>query len=199
MKKKLAIDIDGVLAHPRVFIQAMSRVIGIKIKYEDFHDHRIDKVYNKSVEEITIAHERIDEFFSFADSPVKHGSKTALKKLSDKFEIIILTGRQERYQKVTIDWIKKHFGDYEIIFASATNAPYSNESSTSKVDICNKLKIDFIIEDNPYEIEEILKTKTKPVCLAWQVNKKYQNSDKVFRGNWQQVSNYLMDQAQSVA
>ena len=194
-RKKLAIDIDGVLAHPGKFIDAMSEVIGIKVEYKNFHDHRIDKVFDKSVDEITLAHEQIDNFFSFENSHTKYGSKVALRELSKYFEIIILTGRQERYQKATHNWIKKHYGNYEIIFASATNAPYSNESQTSKVDICNKLKIDYIIEDNPYEIEEVLKTGTTPVCLAWTVNKVYDGSSRVFRGNWSEVTSYLVERS----
>lgn len=194
-RKKLAIDIDGVLAHPKKFIEAMSSVIGIEVKYEKFHDHRIDKVYGKSVEEISLAHQQIDEIFSFEDSAPKYGSKSAIKKLSEKFEITILTGRQERYQQATINWIKKHYGDYKIVFASATNAPYANEDQTSKVEYCNKNKVDYIIEDNPYEIKEILKTKTIPVCLGWSVNTEFIDDPKVFRGNWKEVTEYLQDRS----
>jgi uncharacterized HAD superfamily protein len=192
--KKLAIDIDGVLAHPGKFIQAMCEIIGIEVAYEDFHDHRIDKVFGKSVEEITIAHEKIDTIFSFEDSAPRYGSKKALKRLAQKFEIIILTGRQGRYQEQTDRWIKKHFGRQQIIHASATNAPYANEKDTTKLDICRKLKIDYILEDNPYEINEILKTKTVPVCLAWSVNTEFINHPRIFRGNWREVTEYLLRQ-----
>jgi len=192
--KKLAVDIDGVLAHPGKFILAMNQVIGVDVKYKNFFDHRIDKVYNKSVEEITLAHQEIDSFFSFEDSAPRYGSKKALKRLSKQFEIIILTGRQARYKQQTDNWIKRHFGDYSIIHASATNAPYASERDLSKVDYCNKNNIDYIIEDNPYEIHEILRTRTIPVCLAWSVNREFINHNKVFRGNWQQVANYLLGQ-----
>lgn len=152
----------------------------------------MDVVFGVSPEEITNAHVEMDSFFSLMDCRPNPGSQKSIQELKKYFEIVMLTARDKRYQKVTKQWISKYFGEQKIIFGSGTNLIYSLDKNETKISFCKKLKIDFMIEDNPYEIEELLKTKTEPICYGWEANVKYQNDPRVFRGDWAQITNYLL-------
>ena len=45
------------------------------------------------------------------------------------------------------------------------------------------------------EIREMLKTKTVPVCLGWTENTEFKNDPNIFRGDWEEVTDYLISRA----
>lgn len=187
---KIGIDIDGVLTNYENFI----RVYGTKFNYEeniemknlDFSKYDEQETYNWTNEQYEKFWNQYLEWYA-TKYPAREYSSEILKILKNRGnQIIIITARnneglpKERHQEMkqlVKQWLKENDIIYDkLIF-----------SESSKLKICMEEKIDVMIDDSPYVLEE-LKNDIQTVCFDASYNK---NIETVRVYEWYQLLQIL--------
>lgn len=170
---RIGIDIDGVLTNYENFI----RVYGTKFNYEeniemknlDFSKYDEQETYNWTNEQYEKFWNQYLEWYA-TKYPAREYSSEILKTLKNRGnEIIIITARnneglpKKKHQEMKVlvkQWLKENDIIYDkLIF-----------SESSKRKICIEEKIDVMVDDSPYVLEE-LKNDIKTVCFDASYNK----------------------------
>lgn len=192
-KPILLIDCDGVLADLSDLFKSLNRVFRTNHKFENCNKYHLHQIWNVSPEEMDKAFDEIESFFSFEDSlPVKF-SQEAIDLLSNLFEIKVLTARRPAHEDLTKRWLKKYFGEIEVIFARSNSNRHGNKAKESKIDVCLKTNAYGLIEDNPHELEELAKAtpRTKAICIELPYNRHLRKQKNIFVGDWKKITEYL--------
>ncbi|KAK6131719.1 hypothetical protein DH2020_034516 [Rehmannia glutinosa] len=154
-KIMVAVDVDEVLGN---FVSALNQFIAdrysLNHSISEYHVYEFFKIWNCSRDEADI---RVHEFFKthyFKKGiyPIP-GAREALLKLSEIYNLSIVTSRQNAIKEHTIEWIEKHYPGLfqEIHFG---NHFALDGQSRPKSYICKSLGAKVLIDDNPrYAIE----------------------------------------------
>ncbi len=144
----IAIDVDDVLLEsgPAV-IADYNRRFGTRLPvgaYNSAHDRQA-----WGDVDITTAIQRVDDFVltaAFIEREPLREVADALAKLAERYELHVLTGRNEIVAKLTNDWLERYFPG---IFSSVS---FSNlfvpERRRSKGEMCVELGASFLIDDH---------------------------------------------------
>ncbi|KAL1547883.1 hypothetical protein AAHA92_16190 [Salvia divinorum] len=149
-KLMIAVDVDEVLGN---FVSTLNRFIGdrysLNLPLTDYHVHEYFKIWKCSRYE---ADHRVHEFFKTPYfkkeiNPIP-GAREALEKLSQTYNLSVVTSRQNAIKDHTIKWIEKHYPGLfqEIHFG---NHFALDGKSRPKSDICKSLGAKVLIDDNP--------------------------------------------------
>jgi uncharacterized HAD superfamily protein len=172
---KIAFDVDDILAE---FNQAWAifhnKNYGTNLAYEDFTDFDYTKFINIDREE---AAKRIFEFYStneFVNLKVVEGALDTVNKLNSKHELYVLTSRDVSIKDLTVDWVKRNFGDVfdEIYLTSQLTLAGFNHKVT-KGDFCLKYGIELLVEDAPMHAQEAVEKGIKVVLVEKPWNKSF--------------------------
>lgn len=146
-RKVVAIDIDDtLLEHFRVLMDWYNSRYGTHLTLTDYHS---DDVSAWGVRRGEDAIRRVHQFF---DSP-EHiaaepfpDAQRALAEIARNHDLVIVTARDTIQEEFTHTWLERHFsGLYREVHFTAT---YSLEGkSRSKLDVCQKIGVDYIIDD----------------------------------------------------
>jgi hypothetical protein len=142
----IGVDIDDVLGETNIaFDDFHNKKYGTNFKKEDHSTFDLALVWNLPTEEMV---KRLRAFFSdghhFNIEPVI-GAKKALKELSKKHEIKIITARMEDFKSQTLEWLNKHYGEITLEVHHANH--YYGLNNDTKSDICVKLGVEILIDD----------------------------------------------------
>lgn len=154
-KKKLGIDFDDVLidfvTHLTYF---HNEAYDTTLTKEQTITWNLHEVWNTTEEE---AMKRMNDFLLSEDHknviPME-GAKESLERLSEKFELIIITARDKSFSDEAFHLIEKHFGT---IFSSVHFLYDNGVKQSTKGVLAKSLDIDFFIDDsvtNVMSIEE---------------------------------------------
>jgi len=151
---KIGCDLDEVLAD---FLGALMRFHNDKyntqLKKADFKSYSFWEVWGGTKEQ-TI--EKVDNFFTtnyFKNMQTIYGARDGIDFLKKNHELAIITSRPQHIAEQTIDWIKKYYpNSFSGIFFSQSiirNIPErGGDSRKTKLDFCNELELDIMIEDS---------------------------------------------------
>ncbi|MCL5410964.1 MAG: hypothetical protein M1324_03895 [Patescibacteria group bacterium] len=142
----IGVDIDDVLGETNIaFDDFHNKKYGTNFKKEDHFTFNLDEVWDLPREEMV---KRLRAFFSEGHyiniSPVL-GSEKALRELSKKHEIKIITARMEDFKNQTLEWLNKHYGEITLEVHHANH--YYGLNNETKSDICVRLGVEMLIDD----------------------------------------------------
>jgi 5'(3')-deoxyribonucleotidase len=147
-KPVIAVDIDEVLSplHDLVFAHH-NEVYGTNFPLHDTGgSYFIDK-YTGEPYEVTM--EKLKKFIdteAFQNLEPLDGAVEAIKKVASKYDIIVITSRQDFYFEITHKWLEQHFPQ---TFKSVHFTEYgAADVKISKSDLCLKLGARYLIDDN---------------------------------------------------
>jgi len=148
-KPILAFDFDDVLVDvTRGFLSFYKNKQGLEADYENIETDLSPLLRINEEEELKLW----DRFFESEEylsiTPTTEQLET-LAKIKQRFDLIIVTNRVERFRESAIKWIEKHLPDYFSKVVFATDFP---EDRQSKGSICAELKATFLIDDEPKNI-----------------------------------------------
>lgn len=147
-KPVIAVDIDDVLFP---FVDGIAayhnNLKGTNLTVDDFFSYNFVEVWGGEVDET----ERIVESFLGMDQlhlqPV-HGAKEALARLSQDFEVVLVTARNQLFESATSAWLQHHLPELfsQVIFAGNHHdgRPYRPKGV-----ICEELGARLLIDDHP--------------------------------------------------
>lgn len=124
----------------------------------------------------------------YSNVEIKRNVSEVLRRLRNKGnEIYIITSRSNDFVptlkdvfEVTKDWLSRHNIDVDVIVAAA----YGED----KAEVCKKLGIDLMIDDNPYNYKKITSLGIK--CLLYDDREKYELKND-YVTNWLEVEKYI--------
>lgn len=155
-KPIIAIDIDDVIAaNAPAFIEFSNQKFGTNLRTEDYHEHWIE-LWNVDLAEVKRRADLYHEVGHVSTYGVISGAKEALGRLRERFRLVLITSRRKSVEKITKEWIDKHFqGLFEdIVFAGFfdKNLDVSTLKLT-KADIAKGLNAKYLIDDQLKHIE----------------------------------------------
>lgn len=146
-KNSIAVDLDDVLAsHAEAFVQFSNDYYNTNLTVNDYNDHWAE-IWNASIDE---AEKRSSEFHSpdiAASYKVKFNSLTSLSKLSNYYNLYVVTARRQVLLDATNKWIEENFSG---VFSGVHFVPIWEPNNTvTKADICRKIGATYLIDDLP--------------------------------------------------
>ena len=188
---KIGIDLDDVTVN---FVELMVEYYNKKnktnLKKHDHKTYQLWEVWNCTREESIII---VDEFQNSevyeTIQPIEN-SIESINTLSKTNEIYFITSRKKEFQQQTEKWIKKYFPTthVKIIHTGDFHKPNGN----TKAEVCQQLKIDFMIEDNEKYAQEIADKGINLLLFDQPWNQKLKDTKKIRRvKNWKQILEIL--------
>ncbi len=154
MKKTIAVDIDDVLAaNAESFAAFSNKRWGTNLKPDDYSEHwaemwNIDIKHAQRRREVIIK-EKLFTSYRFFDE-----AKIILKRLKERYKLVIVSSRSLEIQKETLDWLETEFKGIfsEIHFAKIWDDPNLNvlkKLELTKTEICREIGADYLVDDQP--------------------------------------------------
>lgn len=153
MKKVIAVDLDDVLASSaQNFVEYSNKRWGTRLTVEDYDEHwgemwGIDHRQTK---------QRADHIYrSKIQADIKHfdDAQLVLKKLTDKYKLVITTSRHRLVQKITEEWLDTYFkGVFDNVhFAGIWDQGHDADVAINltKAELCRKVGATYLIDDHP--------------------------------------------------
>lgn len=192
-KPTIAVDIDEVLVpHSEHLINWYNQEYGTNLGLEDNHSPDPEVWGVKTKEE---AIKRVQRYFShprWTEAQPLDESVAALRKLDQKYNLIVVTSRDTILEKVTRNWINQHFK--EIFKAAHFVAEYNLEGkSRSKAAVCLSVGADYLIDDRLDIVKEASRVEISCILFGdypWNQAEKLP-SGVVRVKNWQEVLEYF--------
>jgi len=120
------------------------------------------------------------------------GSQEAINEIAKDHDLVIITSRQHDIKNHTIDWIQQHFP--ETFFGIHFGNHYGlSGQKKSKLEMCDMLNIDMLIEDSADYANECANSNRKVLLFdtPWNRNIKL-NSGNIYRINsWYEVLDHI--------
>ena len=187
MNKILGIDIDDCACNTLEMDLACGLYYA-KLKNIELPDNAWECKNYYVPEEFKFSKEAEDEFFvqekQFIMQHTAMYPKVFVKEVIDKlkqkgFKINFITSRlnyfwNDNSHKHAVKWLKKHKIKFDKVYANLDN----------KLEVCKKLNIDFMIEDNLNFVKKLNDNNIKTILIKTDYNKEYSNENNVFVHNW---------------
>ncbi|MCK5085105.1 hypothetical protein KAK05_00155 [Candidatus Parcubacteria bacterium] len=184
----IGIDLDEVLADfSKNFIAFYSDTNKTSYKMDEMYSYDLSEVWKETPEKIKRS------IYDFYDSqyfenirPIS-GSIEGVDILSQKYELQIITSRQNDIKEKTENWIEKYFPN-KFSQITLTNHFAINGASTKKSKICLNENIDIMIEDAIKHALDCTSCCIKVLLLDYPWNRSIESSKKITRvRSWNEI------------
>ena len=176
---RIGIDIDDTITDTSKIINEYSRKIG-----------KSNMIGN--IDFVNLKNESLDDYKSFLkkyidevldNCPIKDGSIEVINKLKQSGnQIYLITARSNRYSKniydITVNYLKRNNIVYDELFFDYED----------KYDICQRLNLDYMIDDNIEVYNSLLGTRVKPILFEKDCTK---DLDLLKVNNWNDILNII--------
>lgn len=193
-KRVIGVDLDDVLSRTGdAMAQFHNATYGTKYKREEVKTFDLDAVWNCTPEE---AKERVVEFMTsdfHHDAQMVFGAYDALKMLGEKYDVVIVTGRNESMKESTLEWLTKNFlGLYrEVHFTGHFDVVASKRRKKS--DVVRAIGMSLFIDDALHFATDVSGTGV-PVLLfdtPWNQGETPEGVTRVF--SWEEILSRISD------
>lgn len=176
--RRIGCDIDGCLnLFHKDLIKIASKHYGITFD----NDHLVDTMIIDAMGFITPDEKKL--FFEKHHEETKDpilfpGAKSTLVRLrAENYEVHLVTARTYDIGKLTENWLYKHQFLYHDLLLNCGN----------KIDACKWKDIDIMIEDNPYNIEFLLKGGVKVLMPVHGYNSHLHHENLIHCKDWDEI------------
>ncbi len=196
-KRTIAVDIDDTLAQSLdAFRQRVNEQANANLTAEDY---KIEADYWGYYEKVWDTHGLSNPFTSadiFGELHTNHdlvpllpGAEFAVHELMKRFDVVLITARDLKWQEATKEWLQLQFGDKmpDVYFSGG----HHNEGSKNKGQICVELGADWLIDDNVEHCLAAISEGVTPILFGdygWQFTAP---KELVRCGDWQTVLDYF--------
>lgn len=181
----IGIDIDGVLLDSERWYACY----GDYLAYFDFHKEKIRKDTVMIEQNYDLTQAEIDKFYDLYFDKVTCEctfmplAKEILQKLKDDGHKLYVITMRGYYNDNEVKYAKKRLKNFGVDFDGC------EWICSDKSIMCNKLNIDFMIEDNPTHIKKIVKKAKNTKCIQFFAEhvKPLKHENVIFADNWVDV------------
>jgi uncharacterized HAD superfamily protein len=191
---RIGVDLDEVLAdYLTAVLKYYNPTKGTNLKREDFFSYDFWKVWGGTVEEM------IDELYAFYQSPyfksmgLVKGAKEGIEELRKNHDLFIITSRQDDISEVTRNWVEENFpGVFSGVYF-VNNYSRSGQRRT-KVEVCDQLKIEVLLEDQTKYALECVSDNRKVILFDYPWNQELNQKEGIFRvDDWPKALKLIND------
>ncbi len=153
-KKTIAVDIDEVLAQfAESFVDFSNQRWLTNLTPEDWDEHW-SELWGTEHDETDRRAQDVYKSETFRRAKKIDTADEALRKLSEKYRLVIVTSRHRAVSKDTLEWIKQHFGSLfeEVHFTGIWDdleKGMLERLKTTKAEVCKQVGADYLIDDAP--------------------------------------------------
>ncbi len=193
-KEVIAVDVDEVLfPFAEEFIRSHNPKHGTRLELEHFTSYDFDGPLGLSVREtIERVFDFIDETEHMCIIPIQD-AKESVSKLSERFELVVVTARDPRFERVTKEWLEEHFPGCFNGIEMVGYAPIM-EKPVTKAEVCAKIGAIALVDDSLPHLKQIAEHGLRGVLFGnypWnQVD--YLPAGVVRKDNWPRVLEYFI-------
>lgn len=161
---KIGIDIDNTLTKLDVVLEAMSEYYNKPLaRVDDVLDYNLSGVYDIPEEEAINFWKENESWICTESNMCPVVSKVIKDNFINEYsEVHIITARDEKYRKETVEWLKENGIEYDSLIMTG---------GESKKNIINNLGLDVMIDDKPELFYEMKDSQTTMVCVDYGYNK----------------------------
>lgn len=138
MKLNICIDIDGTITDAYYWIHLANKYFNKSVKEEDVTSYEMSEVFGISEEEYRGFYNKYIEEIHM-QATIREDVQEVLALLSAHHDLYFITARDQKLEKLTIDFMKKNKIPYDDIYVLGSHY---------KVDKARELDCDIFIEDN---------------------------------------------------
>ncbi len=199
-RQTIAIDIDDVLADNAAgFVEFSNKMWGTNLQPEDYDEHwaKVWEVDNAEVER------RANTFHESGVIGSYRHNDTALpvlKRLSQDYDLCIVTSRRTQVRQDTLEWISRHypgiFNDEVIYFAGIWDTIDHQSVHQTKAGILADIGADFLIDDQLKHCQAVAASGKKAILFgdySWNQSELL-DKDIVRAADWSAVERYFYGQ-----
>jgi 5'(3')-deoxyribonucleotidase len=146
----IAIDVDEVLfPMHRTFVEHHNKYFGSNIEYPDRHGRYFLDQFLPDVDEIEFIRRQKAYIASdyFVEEPPIAGSVEGVNRLAEKYDLTVVTSRQEYIEKPTSDFLKRYYGS-TLDNVHFTAHEFGKGMKIPKSEICKRIGATYMIDDN---------------------------------------------------
>lgn len=195
MKRQvIAIDFDDVIVETGIpLLQHYKTIYGVDVSPSNFY---LPDIRVWGVDDIKIVHSRMQSYLmskEYQDRVVPDNTVEAIHRLSERYELHIVTGRSPILSDATHWIVGKHFpGIFKSIeFTGLT----SKDEFRTKSEVCNQIGATILIDDHIYHAKDVVKFGVDVLLFgdyAWN------QSDEIITGvrrvkDWGEVMSLLLN------
>lgn len=196
-RQTIAIDIDDVLAdNAKGFVEFSNQRWGTNLTPGDYDEHWA-KVWQIDNEETNHRANIFHESGVVSSYNPDDEALPVLRRLSNDFNLIIITSRRLQTKGDTIAWIHQHypniFSDDVIHFAGIWDAVNDESISLTKGELSQKLRADYLIDDQLKHCEAVASLGLKALLFgdySWNQMANLHSNIKRTK-NWDEVERYF--------
>lgn len=191
-KPVIAVDIDDVLFPLLEGITEYHNTLkGTMLTADDFFTYDFSEVWGTSAEE---TEQIVSDFLRLDHLQLRpvDGAAAALARLSQDFDVVLVTARNQLFEKETVQWLRGHLPDLfqSVIFAGN---PHDGRPYRPKGVICQELNAQLLIDDHPANLLSAAECGVDGVLFgsrSWSVLD--QPSARIVPcGDWEAVEEYI--------
>lgn len=188
-KKKIGIDIDEVLAnHLEKLNEFYYKKTGKKYVEEDYHSYNWWEVWGMTKEQAIKIDKEFKKSNLFKEILPIEGAVDAIKQLSLKNELFVITSRPSETRELTLNWFFNHFN----LRISILHSGDFWGKNKSKSEICKEQGISIFIEDNLHYALDCAKNGINVFLLDKPWNKNYEKHENITKvNNWKEIMEKL--------
>ena len=164
MSRNICIDIDGTMSDPYFFIPYLNKLTGKILTKDDYTSIDWNDTYGPEFKDI---YENFDDKYTYIYNEVElqEGVKEVIDMLVENGDnVYFVTARSHTIDKITKEWTKSKGLDSSKVHSLSWNE--------GKVETAKKLNCDVFIEDDPNNIENLLKAGFDVIAMESNYNKK---------------------------
>ena len=190
-KKKLGIDFDDVLIDFITHLMYFhNETYGTSFTKDHVTTWDLHDVWNISEEEaIKRTHEFVISSQHLNIIPT-NGAVETLKRLSEKFELIIITARDGSQSDSANQLIEKYFGT---IFSSVHFLYENGVKKSTKGELCKDLNIDFFVDDSISNVKNTHEAGITTFLFDTPWNKDFNDPDITRVRSWKEIESILIN------
>ena len=151
-KPIIAIDIDDVLADYAVgFIEFSNAHWGTNLTIDDYDEHWAN-VWKVDVEEVRRRADLIHEKRLVKDLTHRSEARPVLEKLSQRFDLVVVTSRRIQNKEDTLAWLKLYYPMLSVetvVFSGFYDTIHDDSIHQTKGSIISSLGASYMIDDQP--------------------------------------------------
>lgn len=186
MKKKLALDLDGVVFDSENLYRVYTEIYDVDVKKGNNiinnSERTFQKRYNWDKNEFSEFYNKYSKTI-LENSNIMPGAEIVISKLSEYFDIIIVTARSDEEMKYTLEILKKvNLNSVKI---------YNNEHK--KIDKFLEEKVDYIIDDDNIICINASNNNIHSLYFKNNASDKLEENEYIKNvNNWGEIYRYLM-------
>lgn len=198
-KPVLALDFDD-LIYPFMagFVPFVNSYHGTNLTLADFRTFNFEEVWGGTRDE---AIERVLHYFEQIEGhpePVE-GAIAAVEQLRERYDLVIVTAREERLRKSTESWLEAHLPvHFEQVHLCGTYATDPNTPKRTKLEVCREIDVVGLVDDSLHNVTELAAAGRRGILFG---NYPWNEADELPAGvirapDWNAVLEELMEDTQ---